>query len=381
MKQIRRRLWCVVFVLGLVLLALPGVAWAAPANSSTLVDEPIQPTFAVPGVFSLRLGDRLSTAEVDLPTINATATVSGLRLGSSPDWDTISITQREPKVVQSGTISGLQATVQGPSTGYSTSVSANVDVHPSEAFRATGTFAVSYDGLARSFGVGVQEGNLAMTAGPAKIAIVGANTGGGTLAIDKMGIAVPAFGAAVILDGYTVDHGRADWNNLSVVIPGAKIGDVAAISNVQADIPGPSALATRPVNVSANVALNVGQVVQVEGQLGTTVDPVTRQSTVTFNNGNVAVGVPAWNLAFLGVNTGSQGVTIDHIALQAQPINMTVEMSGVAVGGTSGFSFEQARLTQAGDGQGNGGFEMLMTRTPQGYVVQTVSLIPVATSR
>jgi hypothetical protein len=381
MKRTQWHLWFIVFVLGIAVLALPGVAAAAPSSSSVVVDEPIQPTFAIPGVFSLTLGERLSTAEVDLPALNATATISGLTLGPSPAWDAIVLTQIEPKVTQSATVSGVQATVQGPSTGYSTNVSAHVEVHPNDALQAAGTFAVSYDGLAKSFGVGVQDGNVAVMAGPVNFAVLGANTGQGTLAVDKMGIQIPAAGTTVILDGYNVENGRSDWNSLSISGKGIQLGNVVAISDVQANIPGPSSAYTDPLNFSANVALNLGQVVQVEGQLATAVDPATRQTTFTLSDGNVMVGVPAWNLTLSGVNTGSQGLTVDYVAMQAQPLNMTVEMSGVAMGGGSRFSFDQAKLTQAGDKSGAGGFEMLVTRTPQGYVLQTTSLIPVATSK
>jgi hypothetical protein len=346
-----------------------------------VVEGPVPPTFAIPGIFSLTLGDKLSTAEVDLPVLNATATVSGLKLGPSPAWDSITLTQKQPSVTQAATVSGLQATVQGPSTGYSTDLSGRVEVHPNDAVQAEATFAASYDGLARSFGIGIQDGNVAVTAGPVNFAMAGLNTGKGTLAIDKLGVQVPAIGATVILDGYNVGNGKADWNSLSVSSKGMQLGNVAAISDVQVNVPGPSSAYTNPFSASANVALNLGQVVQVQGQLGAAVDPATRQTTFTLTDGNAMVGVPAWNLTFSGINSGGAGLSVDNITMQAQPLNFTVEMSGVAMGGSGGFTFDQAKITQAGSKSGAGGFEMLVTRTPQGYVLQTTSLIPVATSR
>jgi hypothetical protein len=390
MKRVQWHLWLIVFVLGLAVLALPGVAAAAPdssislarTNNSIVVEGPVPPTFAIPGVFSLTLGDKLSTAEVDLPVLNATATVSGLKLGPSPAWDSITLTQKQPSVTQAATVSGLQATVQGPSTGYSTDLSGRVEVHPNDAIQAEATFAANYDGLARSFGLGIQDGNVAVMAGPVNFAMAGLNTGKGTLAIDKLGVQVPAIGATVILDGYNVGNGKADWNSLSIAGQGMQFGNVAAISDVQVNIPGPSTAYTNPFNASANLALNLGQVVQVEGQLGAAVDPATRQTTITLSDGNAMVGVPAWNLTFSGINAGGgTGLAVDNIAMHAQPLNMTVEMSGVAMGGGSGFTFDQAKITQAGDGSGTGGFEMLVTKTPQGYVLQTTSLIPVAASK
>lgn len=380
MKHIRWHLWFIVFVLGLAVLALPAVAAAAPASSSVVVEGPVPPTFAIPGIFSLTLGEKLSTAELDLPVVNATASVSGLQLGPSLGWDSITLTQKEPKVTQNAMVSGLQATVQGPSSGYSTSLSGSVDVHPSEAFHVAGTFALSYDGLARSFGVGIQDGNVAVAVGPVNLAMAGVNTGQGSMAIDQMGVAVPAVGAAVVVDGYNIDNGRASWDSLSVVAPGVKVGNVVAVSDVQLHIPGPSTAATKPLDVSANFALNVGQVVQLEGELGTAIDPTTRQPTVTFSDGNAMVGIPTWNLTLSGINAGGEGLTVDNIAMHAQPLNMTVEVSGVGVGGGSGFTFDEAKLTQT-DKSGAGGFEMVVTKTPQGYVLQTTSLIPVAASK
>ena len=57
----------VVFLAASAVLMLPGTVAAAPTQSSVhntvIVDAPIQPTFAIPGIFSLKFGDDVSTSD------------------------------------------------------------------------------------------------------------------------------------------------------------------------------------------------------------------------------------------------------------------------------------------------------------------------------
>ena len=137
---------------GLLALGSPHAASASPENSRLLgyQDEAVAPAaqegplVSVPGVFSLWLnqgfslqqdGVRLESADVDLPMLNATATVDGLRFGlggGSFGWDNITVQQAAPVQSDAMTISGMQASIGGQSVNYSSDLSTRIDVHPGE---------------------------------------------------------------------------------------------------------------------------------------------------------------------------------------------------------------------------------------------------------
>ena len=57
MNPIRSISLCSVIALAAVaILILPGTACAAPAYNAVVVDSPVQPTFSIPGIFSLLSG-------------------------------------------------------------------------------------------------------------------------------------------------------------------------------------------------------------------------------------------------------------------------------------------------------------------------------------
>jgi hypothetical protein len=68
------------------------------------------------------------------------------------------------------------------------------------------------------------------------------------------------------------------------------------------------------------------------------------------------------------------------VTLTAQPLNMQAEVTGVVVGSTAGFTFDEAKLTYGQPSQ-PGGFEMTVTNSPQGYLVTTQTMIPASAAK
>ncbi len=119
-------------VTGLLALGAPGVAAAAPDSAAQDAYQPgsdeMDPNdrnlISLPGVFTLRLGQTSSTrdgalrfdgTQVELPAINATATIDGftfsLRDGSY-GWDAITVTQMGPRESDALTLSNTQVSVR-----------------------------------------------------------------------------------------------------------------------------------------------------------------------------------------------------------------------------------------------------------------------------
>ena len=210
------------FVAGLMVVGSPRSTAAALADNRLYAYQddsgtsvpPDQPLLAVPGIFSFSLGQgfssrdgvlALDSAEVDLPVINATATVNGFTFGlrdQSYGWDSITIKQAAPMGNEAVTISDLQANVGGKTTNYSTDLSTTIDVHPGEALQASATVGLSYDGLTGQASFGVANGAAQVAVGPATLAVDGLNAANGAVAVDTVQLVAPEAGVGVRLDGF-----------------------------------------------------------------------------------------------------------------------------------------------------------------------------------
>jgi len=56
-------------------------------------------------------------------------------------------------------------------------------------------------------------------------------------------------------------------------------------------------------------------------------------------------------------------------------------VTGVVIGGTSGVTFAEAKLTYGQGATKPGGFEMTVTKSPQGYLLTTQSMIPATAAK
>jgi hypothetical protein len=374
------------FVLVLLTLALPGVAAAAPVqgrlNDSDIVQGPVQPGFGIPGAFMLSFGKDLSEAQVDLPALNAVATVNGLSFSPSPSWDSLVLKQKQPFVSQGASITEAQATIAGPSKGFSSAGSAQVVLNPSPALKASGKVGFVYDAMNKRTGFAIQNGALNLALQPANVSVSGINTGANALSIDSAKVEIPAAGVGVALSGYQVKDGKADWKALTIAQDpksSLALGNVGKLSNMQVAVAGPSA--GNAMVASTNFAFDLGKVVHADGKVYIVNQPATKQSGVAFSDTNVALQVPGFGVAANGITSVKGGVMIDQVTLTAQPLNMQAEVTGVVVGGTSGFTFDEATLKYGKGASQPGGFEMTVTKSPQGYLLTTQTMIPASAAK
>jgi len=381
----------VVFLAAFAVLLLPGTVAAAPehssvlsrANNTIIVDSPVQPNFSIPGIFSLIFGNNASPTQLEIPGLNATATVDGLTLGPTLDWKAITLSQKEPAVTGAGTISGAQVSIGGPESGYSGNASAEIDLHPGPGFQAAGTVAVSYDGLNKRTGVMLQDASVTVPTWPVGFAMTGVNTEPGMLTIDSAQVGIPAAGTAVTVNGFHAGSSGTGWDTLTFAQdPGAtlKVGSVATISDIEVSIPG--AGTGQATTASAHFDVNAGQVVHAEGDVIGVKNPSGGPSGVAFQDTNAAVQIPGWGLQLTGINSVQSGVKVDKISFAAEPINLTAELTGVTIGAGGGFAFDEAQVTfmpgKDGSQPAAGGFQMTMTKSDAGYILTTTSLLPIA---
>jgi len=380
-----------VFLAAFAVLILPGTVAAAPerssvlsrANNAIIVDSPVQPTFSIPGVFSLILGANNGATQVDIPGLNATATVDGLMLGPTVGWKAITLSQQQPAVTSAGTISGAQVSVGGPESGYSANASAQIDLHPGPGFQAAGTVAIIYDGLNKSTGVMLQDASVTVPTWPVGLALTGVNTGQGTLTIDSAQVGLPAVGTALTVNGFHAGSSGTGWDSLTFAQgPDAdlKLGNVATISGIELNVPG--AGTDQATTLSAHFDLNAGQVVNVEGDVIGVKDPSGGPSGVALQDTTATVQIPGWGFQLAGINSVQGGAKIDKISFAAESINLTAELTGVTIGAGGGFAFDEAQVTYLpSDGNGKltaGAFQMTMTKSDAGYILTTQSLLPIA---
>lgn len=379
---------------GLVVLGAPQQAAAAAQTAAEIVQPPDGSLVAVPGIFSLRLGQgfslqdnglRLDNAEIDLPALNATATVSGLQFGlrgGSYGWDNIALKQAGPVENESVTISDTQANIGGQSTNFTSDISTRIEVHPSDTVQASATLGLIYDGATGQPGISVADGNAQMAVGPATVTVDGLNTGAGTVAVDTAQVVLPDAAMGLRIDGFTNAGGQASWQSLSWFGQEFKLGDVATLSNNVVVVPGPGTSETASLGATTHFEVNAGDAASASGQLVFVIDPASGQPSLTVLDGNAVLGAGGWNVAANGVNTGAQGTSIDSLVFTAQPLGIQAQVSGVAMDATSGMTFDQARLLYRPDpsaGQSAvAGFELIIDSTDAGYIVTTTTLVPTA---
>lgn len=402
MERSRWTTLCLALLLaGLLAMGSPLVVAAADhAQTNTTQQDPNAPAgsdrnvISVPGVFSLWLGQGLSTrnnmlvvdgAQVDLPALNATATVDGFTFNlrdSSYGWDAITVNQVGPRESDALTIADTQVVVQGPATNFSTDLSTRIDVHPSPEVQAGADVLFRYDGLAGQAGLAVADGNAQVAVGPAKVAVGGLSTTDGVIAVDTAQVVLPEAGIGLRLDGFSNASGQPQWQSLTWVGQQFQLGNAVKLSNNVIAVPGPSAASTAPVGGTTTIELNAGDLAQAGGQLVVTYDRATGQPSFTLVDGSATLGAAGWNLAASGINAGQAGVTVDTVQMTAAPLSLQAQISGISLDPTAGASFEEARVLYLPDpaaGQRNvAGFELVISSTSAGYIVTTTTLLPTA---
>ena len=386
--------------IGLLALGSPGSV-AAEANdfglglqdNSGVIEPSDEPIVEVPGIVTLWLGSgfnsrdgrlNLETAQIDLPAINATATVNGFSFGlrdRSTNWDSISLTQVRPVENDAVTIFGTQANVQGSSANYSTDLATSIVVHPSEELQVGGTVGLSYDGMTGQTSFGVADGGAAVAVGPAEVMVQGVNAGDGAMAVEAAQVVAPEAGVGVRVDGFTVANGVSDWQALTFYGQEFNLGNAVTFSDNLVILPGPSSRASMPMAATTRFAVQAGDLVQADGQLVYGVDPTTGQPSVALLDGQAVLGVAGWTLAANGINTGQGSASVDTLWFTAEPLGVQTQVTGLSTN-ANGMTFEQARFlyqpAPSAEGSAVAGFELVVDNTDAGYIVTTTTVVPKA---
>lgn len=399
MTRMRWTMLCLAAMLaGLAAVYSPSTAAAAPhfqdRSGGTGAEE--RNFLSVPGVFSLRLGSggstqdgglRLNSPQIDLPSLNATATVEGLTVNvrdGSYGWDAVTVMQSKPAGNETWTISGMQARVQGPASKFSTELTTRIDLHPNESTQAGATVTVSYDGLTGQPGFALADGNVEMTAGPATVTVEGLNAGDGALAVDAVQVMLPEADTGVRVDGFTLADGNASWEALAWYGSEFNLGNAVTLSDNLVVVPGAGARNAGAGGATTTFTIDAGELAQTSGQLIYAQDPATGQPALVLRNGNALLGAAGWNMAVSGVNTGPGGATVDTIQMTMAPLNLQAQVTGVSMASGSGMTFDQARvryLPQAtAANRAIAGFELVVDNSEAGYIVTTTTLVPAATA-
>jgi hypothetical protein len=376
--------WLIVLVFGLVvLLAMPGVAAAATGDNDTApmngpVDAPPQPAFAIPGIVSVAFGPGLSP-QIELPALNATASVNGLNVLNGWNYETINLTQNAPATLQNVVISEAQATVGAPSTGYSTQASAHVVVQPKGGpVLAQGQVGVNFNGLKGQAVLSVQDGSFAFMAGPALVSMTGLQGQGNARSFDNFSVSLPATGGKLSMAGYASSPGKASWENISFNQDQVKLGTSGSLSNVQVQVAGPSS--NFNTQASFNYAFGNSPAFKADGQVTAARNSKTGQTTLALQNANVNMGGAGWTLGFNGINTAANAMKVNTIAFGAPTANLSGEISNLQVTPAGAVSFDKALLRYQPDpatmkGQPIAGWELSVTPTASGYMVSTNMLV------
>jgi hypothetical protein len=381
-----RRAWFLVLVVGVVAFALPLTASAQDGGGSTDSGAKV----AIPGIFSLLLGSGgtaeggalvLGPMQFDLAKLNAAAKVEGLRFGNGQfDWDAVTVSQNQPSGSPTFMVSDAQATIRGPSTGYTSDATAHVTLQPSEAVQAEGTVGISYDGLARQMGIMVGNANLTADTAPVGVEVRNLNTGVGTLSMDEARLTMPATGGSIAVSGFQTGSSGMSWDALTVSGPEVQLGNAATLSDLTLIVHGPSEGYVAEGGV--RVELNAGDMGHAEAQIGLMYDPSSGKFYAALSDGSASLTTAAFTVQLAGISYSGSTLNIDTVSIVVPSLRLEGEISGVTVGGGSAVDFEQAWVRYMADPAAGGSFkgvQLTVQKADGSYLITTQTLItPVA---
>jgi len=382
----RLKWWFLVLMVGVVTFALPVAAVAQDGGGSTGGAAQV----AIPGIFSLLLGSggtaeggtlALGPMQFDLAALNSTAQVEGLKFGNGQfDWDAVTISQNQPAGSPALQVSEAQATVRGPSTGYTADATAHVKMQPNEAVQAEGTVGIAYDGLAGKMGIMVGGGNLSANTAPVGVQVSNLNTGHGTLSTDEARLTFPATGGSVAVNGLQMGSAGTTWDTLSVNQPEMQLGEAATLSDLTLIVHGPSQGYATEGGVTVNIT--AGDLGSVEAQIGLMYDPSSGKFYAALSNGSATLTTNAFSVQLAGISYMGSTLNIDTVSVAVPSLRLEGEISGVTVGGGSAVDFQQAWVRYLPDPAAGGSFngvQFSVQKANGTYLVTTQALLtPVA---
>jgi len=386
MSNRRLRRWFLVLVVGVVVFALPLAASADDGTGST--DGSAQ--IAIPGIFSLLMGSGgtteggalvLGPMQFDLASMNSTAKVEGLTFGNGEfDWNAVTITQNQPSGSPAFMVSDAQATVRGPSTGYTSDVTAHVSLQPNEAVQVEGTVGLTYDGLARQMGLMVGDANIVANTAPVSVQVSNLNTGVGTLSADEVILGNPATGGGVNVTGFQTGSSGMSWDVLTAYYPELQLGNAASLSDLTLIVHGPEG--GYGAEAGVRVEMNAGDLGHVEGSIGMMYDPSSGKFYGAMGDGSATLSTDALQVELSGISYMGSTLTIDSVTFALPAARIDGEIAGVSAGGGEGMDFEQAWIRYLPDPAAGGAFQgvqFTLQKAEGSYLITTQTLLtPVA---
>jgi hypothetical protein len=384
----RRTVWrlFLFLVVGVVVFAAPLSAAADDGGGST--DGSAQ--IAIPGIFSLLMGAggateggalALGPMELDLASMNSTAKVEGLTFGNGEfDWDAVTITQKEPSGSPGLVVSDAQATVRGPSTGYTSNATAHVKLQPSESVQGEGIVGVSYDGLTGQVGVMLGEANLAVNTPDVGVEVRNLSTGVGSLSADEVILTSPATGGGLAVSGLQVGSSGTNWQGLTVFYPEVQLGDATTLSDLTLIVHGPDE--SYGTEGSVRVEVKAGDLGSVEGQIALTYDPSSGEFHGFMSDGSATLATDNLQVQMSGISYVGSTLTIDTVSIAMPALRLEGEIAGVTMGGGNPADFEQAWVRYLPDPAAGGSFngvQVTLQKVDGSYLITTQTLLtPVA---
>jgi hypothetical protein len=313
--------------------------------------------------------------------MNSTATVEGLTVGNGQfDWDAVKITQNQPSGSQAAMVSDAQATVGGPSTGYTSNATAHVTLQPNEAVQGEATIGVAYDGLSRQMGIMIGDANLTANTAPVGVQITNLNTGAGTMSADEVRLTTPATGGGVAFTGLETGSAGMCWDSVVVMQPKVQLGEAATLSDLTLTVYGPDQ--GYGAEAGVRVELNAGDLGHFEGQIGMMYDPSSGKFYAAMSDGSATFSTNALQVQLSGISYMGSTLTIDTISVALPPLRIEGEISGVSAGGGSAVNFEQAWIRYLPDPAAGGSFQgvqFTVQKADGSYLVTSQTLLtPVA---
>jgi hypothetical protein len=375
-----------VVVVGVVVFAVPLSAAADDGGGST--DGGAQ--LAIPGIFSLLMGSGGSTEggalvlgplQFDLASMNSTAKVEGLTFGNGQfDWGAVTVAQKEPSGSPGLVVSDAQATVRGPSTGYTSDATAHVTLGPSEAVQGEATVGVAYDGLTRQMGVMVGDANLAVNTPNASVEVRNLDTGLGTLTADEVRVTSPATGGGISISGLQLGSSGTNWEGVTAYYPEVQLGDATTLSDLTLIVHGPSE--SYGTEGSVRVEVKAGDLGSVEGQIAMMYDPSSGKFYAALSDGSATFSTDSMQVQLSGISYAGSTLTIDTVSIAVPPLRLEGEIAGVTVGGGAPVDFQQAWIRYVPDPAAGGSFngvQVTVEKAGESYLITTQAMLtPVA---
>ncbi len=154
------------------------------------------------------LGMSIGSMKVDVPAVNAGLSLTGYQVKEGrADWKALSVANAPNTAIQFGnvaSISQMQLSVAGPSSGYATVGTAHLKVDVSPTARVDGQLFVINDPIKRQSGVALSKGSMGFQVPGYSVQLDGINSIQGGFKIDTVSLAANPLDLTAEVNGVVV---------------------------------------------------------------------------------------------------------------------------------------------------------------------------------